>query len=250
MELKKFVTPAIVGVGSFTVGAVGGYFFRRYRETHNLEAEIKDTRDGVISDMEALESQFTQLVFAFEERDQKYDSHLQQAMKVIAALQDAKREFMLGTVEALQPLQHNEEEHVFAVVREGERWSEDDDDWNYEEELETRSPDKPYVIHRDEYFANEMQLTQSTLTYYKGDNVLCDDLDVPVYQPEKVVGPLKFGHGSQDPSIVYIRNEELEGEYEVLLEYGTFESEILNQKVSKDLGVGEFKHSLMKFREE
>jgi hypothetical protein len=136
------------------------------------------------------------------------------------------------------------------VNEEGENWTEDDDDWDYDEEVAARSPEHPYIIHRDEYMSNEMDYVQSTLTYYKGDNILCDDLDVPVYQPEKIVGPLRFGHGSQDPHIVYIRNEELEGEYEVLLEYGTFEAQILNQKVAKDLDTNNLKHSLMKFREE
>jgi hypothetical protein len=269
MELdKRWVTPAIVGVISFVTGIGAGYAIKRYTdsktsgsepriengkfesknrefdtESSNVDSEGRElgTRVGVV------ESELVQMQFMFEERDRKYDTTLQQAMKVVAALQDAKREFANGVVEALK---HNSDEHVFAVEAEGEQWSEDDDQWDYDEEVESRSPKHPYIIHRDEYMSNEMDLVQSTLTYYKGDNILCDDLDVPIYQPEKVVGPLRFGHGSQDPSIVYIRNEELEGEYEVLLDYGTFEAEILNQKVSKDLGVQDLKHSLMKFKEE
>jgi hypothetical protein len=269
MELKKFVTPAIVGVVSFAAGIGAYYAFERYRnskasgfepqdENGNYKSENSDdddkSSDGhseakqLVSRIErvgeSFESGMTQMQFMFEERDRKNDVTLQQAMKVIATIQDEGSKF-------LSNLKHDSEEHEFAVIEEGEHWNpEENDDWDYTEEVQSRSSDRPYIIHRDEYFGNEMEFEQSTLTYYKGDNILCDDLDVPVYQPEKVVGPLKFGHGSLDPSIVYIRNEELQGEYEVLLEYGTFEDVILEQKVSKDLGVRDLKHSLMKFREE
>lgn len=286
LEFKGWMTPAAVGVISFAAGTGAGYFLRKYKERSDLKEEIADTRTGVITDMEALESQFAGLLHTFEERDRKYDSHLQQAMKVITALQDVKNEFM--TVIS-GPTQKNEnklksvaqvesqEESVVQVETQPVPVSHIDthpskraekkvqtkqkskphtlvshevteDNWNYDIEVSKRKPDVPYIIHRDEFFANEMDLRQSSLMYYKGDSILCDDQDVPVYNPEKVVGVLEFGKGSQDPSIVYIRNERLQAEYEVILDTGFFQIEVLGQHMEDVYGPEELKHSILKFR--
>jgi hypothetical protein len=82
-------------------------------------------------------------------------------------------------------------------------------DWDYDEELAGRTPDAPYILHQDEYINDEMGYTQTTLTFYSGDNILADEQDSPVYNYESVVGNLRFGHGSNDSNVVYIRNEKL-----------------------------------------
>lgn len=99
-----------------------------------------------------------------------------------------------------------------------------DDDWDNDAELAARKPSVPYIIHKDEFFANEMEFRQTTLSYYKDDHTLCDETDgSPIYNVDHVVGELKFGHGSGDPNVVYIRNEKLRGEYEVLLVDGSYQ---------------------------
>jgi hypothetical protein len=236
-----------------------------------LESSIEETTD--ISKISELETQMAQLHFEFEERDRKYDSHLQQAMKVIVALQDAKKEFMDALVAGLEYKQVEEIQHtvtqpstttnskvkqapVKAQAKPKEKIEEhvddfpinENEDWNYELELKDRGPDHPYVIHRDEFFANESEYRQISLMYYKGDNILCDDQDVPVYNPEKVVGQLRFGHGSADPSIVYIRNDALDAEYEVILDDGYYQTEVLGHELEDDLEEDGLKHSVQKFR--
>ena len=62
-----------------------------------------------------------------------------------------------------------------------------------------------------------------------------------------VVGDLRFGHGSNDPNVVYIRNDRLKAEYEVLLNSGSYQEEILGQKFEKE-AKDELKHSTYKFR--
>ena len=92
------------------------------------------------------------------------------------------------------------------------------DEWDWHKERSQRSPDTPYVIHYDE--RHEMDFQSMTLTYFDGDDVLCNEQD-EVYDHEernKLIGEAnlnKFGHGSNDPSIVYIRNDELELVFEV-----------------------------------
>lgn len=92
--------------------------------------------------------------------------------------------------------------------------------WNWHEERRKRSPDIPYVIHVDE--KHDMDYDVMTLTYYEGDDVLCNERDEVIdrdYERDELIGDKnleRFGHGSNDSSIVYIRNDKLELVYEVI----------------------------------
>jgi hypothetical protein len=119
------------------------------------------------------------------------------------------------------------------------------EDWNYQEELAARTSEAPYILHQDEFYADERGYTQTTLTYYAGDQILADEQDKPIYNYGAIVGELKFGHGTNDPNVVYIRNEALEAEYEVLLDNTSFEVSVLGF----DADSTEVEHSgLHKFR--
>jgi len=131
-----------------------------------------------------------------------------------------------------------------------------DEDWDYELELSTRRKTEPYVIHRDEFFGDEMGYLemggQRTFTWYMGDSVLTDENDVPIYNPEQRVGELKWGHGSQDPNLVYIRNEGEEEEYEIVMDDGAYQVVILGGKLESELEHMDLKHSRApgKFRDD
>lgn len=127
----------------------------------------------------------------------------------------------------------------------------DDLGWDYDVEVAQRTEAKPYIIHFDEYQSNEHDFSQSTLTFYAGDKILCDERDAPIYNPETIVGTLIFGHGSRDPSICFVRNHKLQAEYEILLEEGYFQTEVLGQEVEDRLSDDDLKHSKQrKFKEE
>lgn len=102
-------------------------------------------------------------------------------------------------------------------------------DWDYDAELANRSTDVPYVIHKDEYFNNETPFEQMTLTYYEGDDILADSNDTPVDDQDAMVGLgnlSRFGHGSGDPNVVYVRNHELQLEIEIVHSDGKFAEEV------------------------
>lgn len=109
----------------------------------------------------------------------------------------------------------------------GSIFAADDDDWNSELEMMSRSTTAPYILHKDEFYAEEKGYTQNTLTYYAGDEIMADEEEAPIYNHEKVTGPLKFGHGSGDQNVVYIRNDRLKAEYEILLDSGLYSEEVL-----------------------
>jgi hypothetical protein len=112
---------------------------------------------------------------------------------------------------------------------------EPDEGWDYDTERSKRVAGKPYVIHRDEQ--EEMGLTQSTFTYYEGDDVLCDERDRVVDARDEILGTdfmEKFGHGSDDPNVVYIRNEDLGVEIEVCRSPNSYAEEVHGFKHSDE----------------
>lgn len=82
----------------------------------------------------------------------------------------------------------------------------------------TRDSARPYIIDLSEYVNNDTLYNNNTLTYFEGDGVLVDDQMIPISNINQVVGNdnLQFGNGSDDINVVYIRNEELEVDFEIV----------------------------------
>lgn len=102
--------------------------------------------------------------------------------------------------------------------------------FDLEEEMKYRTEDKPYIITHDEYFAGEKDYEQVSVTYFEADDTLVDFHDKPIEQVDKVIGEdhlVMFGSGSGDKNIVYIRNDRLELDYEVVRSKGSYVEEVL-----------------------
>lgn len=85
-------------------------------------------------------------------------------------------------------------------------------------EIPPRSFDRPYVIEVSDWYLNETNYDQITLTYWADDNVLADDADRMITEVEKVVGTSnlhRFGFQSENPDIVYVRNDQQKVDYEI-----------------------------------
>lgn len=244
---RTWVNPAI-NIGAFTTAGLGlGFSIYSHIST-------KKKLNAIRKDTEEIESDVAGLVYKVNEDAEQVSIVLQQAAQVIRQFKDEgkvflenhAREMTAASVEAHPAKASNMQGVEMTLFPVDDK----DEGWNYEEEIEKRNPEEPYIIHKDEFFENEKDYRQSTLTYYKSDHILCDSDDTPVYNIEKVVGKLEFGKGSKDPSIVYIRNEKLEAEYEILLDHGWYQVEVLGQAVEDHLNDPNVKHSLHKFREE
>ena len=105
------------------------------------------------------------------------------------------------------------------------------DSWDYESEKRRRSPDTPYIIHYDE--RNEFEeYGEETLNYYERDDVLCNERDEVIgegQERDELIGEGnldRFGHGSNDPSIVYVRNDRVEMVYEIVRTPNSFAEEV------------------------
>lgn len=106
-------------------------------------------------------------------------------------------------------------------------------DWDYETEIASRPEDGPYIISVEEYAQNEHDFYQTEIIYYAGDNILTDEHQTPIPHYENVVGELKFGHGSNDANIVFVRNPKMKMEWEIIYDRGTYQEEVLGMEVEK-----------------
>lgn len=101
--------------------------------------------------------------------------------------------------------------------------------WNYDQQVAGRTNEHPFIMHAEEFRQSECA-HQITITYFEGDDVLVDETDEVISKKDEVVGMAhleKFGFGSGDPNVVYVRNPKLDIEYEILRHRGHYAKEIL-----------------------
>lgn len=110
--------------------------------------------------------------------------------------------------------------------------NESNTDWDEEQEESKRlaNPMDPFVITDEEFNDNEFDYVQNTLTYFSEDDVLVDEHEKPIEEIDKVVGEgnlLRFGHGSKDNRIVYVRNNHLSYDFEIIKRDSSYSREVL-----------------------
>lgn len=87
---------------------------------------------------------------------------------------------------------------------------------------EEKSMDEPYVITPDEFGVLAEYETES-LTYYK-DEILAYETDEIIYDIDRVVGEDSLNHfGEFEPDSVFVRNDALRTDYEILRDNRTYE---------------------------
>lgn len=85
-----------------------------------------------------------------------------------------------------------------------------------EEKEEDDMAEGPYVISPDEF--GEKDYNMVTLTYYN-DRVLADRFEERIENPEELVGDEALGSfGEYEDDAVYVRNDALKTDYEILLD--------------------------------
>lgn len=242
MEFRKeWVLPSTIGIASFVAGATAGYIWGKHKAQHvtiyNVSAET-----GPEPEMTEEEQEHTRIL---TEYDGAFDP------KVVVDEEDMPRD----PIAEQQAIEETVMEERAAIELENIRKTKaagagkfnifegKEDDWDYEVEVPLRSPVKPYIIHRDEFEANEMGFSQSNLSYYALDDILCDDKDVPIYNYHNIVGTLEFGKGSMDISICYVRNEKLGSEWEIIIDHGSYQVEVLGERVEEAFEESDIKHS-------
>ena len=135
------------------------------------------------------------------------------------------------------PVPVDEPRPVPRVVRTEDGEKDKHDGWSYPAEMQRRTSTRPYIIHQDEFATNETEYSQSSLTYYEGDNILADEDDTVVNNLDDLIGEdnlKRFGHGTDDLNLLYVRNPVIEAEYEIARNPGSYEQEVMGLEHSDD----------------
>lgn len=101
-----------------------------------------------------------------------------------------------------------------------------------------RSDEKPYLISLAEYMEDEavegLEFEKITITYWEGDDTLMDEREQIIPDVEGVVGSVHltmFGEEivkySGDENVVYVRNERLRTDFEIMYESGHYSVTVL-----------------------
>jgi hypothetical protein len=104
------------------------------------------------------------------------------------------------------------------------------DDFDWEKELPKRTMDEPYVITVDEFNLEESEYDKISLEYYEKEDVVLADRMEPMDDVDLLIGNenlTKFGYGSKDPRIVYVRNDNLETDWEIRIMQGSYVADVL-----------------------
>jgi hypothetical protein len=80
--------------------------------------------------------------------------------------------------------------------------------------------DAPYVIAREDYDDEDMShYDKLTIYYYEDDDTLTDENEEVIADVDSIVGGdslTRFGDLSGDPEVVYVRNDKLQIDYEII----------------------------------
>jgi hypothetical protein len=100
---------------------------------------------------------------------------------------------------------------------------------NFNPADEDRSEDEPYVISLAEFHNDEEDFDKITVRYFEEDETLTEELRKETMPLDSVgVENLdRFGVGSQNEDVVYIRNEQLQIDFEVIRDEGSYTSSVL-----------------------
>lgn len=255
-KLRKVVSdpkfaPLLTGLVSFGVGIGIGYILGRNqnRQIHVVPARKPFDHEAMEAFLEREENKRGII------REKKVEEVIVETPVVDhSAEEEAGADFVARHLEEeIQSHQGSDPEET-ETVEEVRRsiFAENSSDWDYDEELRTRSPAVPYILHRDEFYGEEKAddgYTQTTMTYYEGDDIMCKEDDTPLYNYASVVGPLRFGHGSDDPKVFHVRNDRRKEEYEIIHDPGLFSVEVLNLEIEDNQRVKSLKEAeTRKFR--
>lgn len=227
---NKWFQLGSVATVAFAGGSIGGYILGKRQVHREVVKELKVVQLSLMDEETSTKPYID---------DAENDPDMSELLEQEPMLRIVKTETTIErTVEPEEPAVVN----VFA----------NDDDWDWEAELSSRHQEIPYVVHQDEFIADEMGFRQETMTYYEGDDIMADPTDTPIYDYAGLMGELKFGHGTNDRNVVYIRNEKIHMEWEILRHQGMFSVEVAGLELDQQ-AEEELRHSMrapLKFRQD
>ena len=184
------------------VGIGGTYFYLKRKYEEKLSEQIQEVRSHYQKKKEQPKSK--------EEKDEEFANRFEEAEErgkdriayesIAKRYQGSDEQRPVDPAEQESPPEDDDEEEIFTAT---------------EEEMEA------YGSFED-----------LDLTYYAEDDILCDDQEQVIEDPEAIVGDAltKFGVKSGYPDTVYVINKRVRAIFEVLMVEGSYQEIVLGMK--------------------
>lgn len=131
------------------------------------------------------------------------------------------REYYRGKLEPVGTMKNADVDYVVDKT-EKEEYEEIIDDSNYTVQIDQGEElIEPYTISPEEYGEMPGYDTKSWVLY--SDDTLTNEIGEIVYEPENIIGDALTRFGEYEDDSVYVRNENEECDYEILLHDKTFD---------------------------
>lgn len=211
-KTSPVVTIIVSAVVSVAIGTVIGYKFAKSRLAKEYDARLE------------AELNATQKYYISRASKDGYDT----PANAVEALIDEEAKVALLKYQGTEEPETEDDEEVNETVT--VNVFHNDYNFDLEEEMKTRTSDRPYVIMEQEYLENDPDHEQTDLIYYVGDDVLADENDTIIEDANTIVGDdnlVRFGEGSQNNNVVFIRNEAIDTDFEVLRSFTKYSEQIL-----------------------
>lgn len=254
MNKKELIAGAVIAVSGIGLGYVSGYLITKKRLVKHydevLEAEIESVK-------KAYDPSRKEGIFATPEG----------AVKVLITDRDGDlnaegrrrvEELIRDNSYAVDPEQENEWKRQAAALDAEERVEDQLPDgdtimqsiWNNSanrpnpeaidpsEEMPAPSEDRPYIITIAQFMTDGVhEDNKVSLLYFEEDGQLVDEREALVSEIERTVGEnnlQNFGLGSKDRNALYVRNERLDCDFEIIRDSRSFSEVILGVKPERN----------------
>ena len=130
-----------------------------------------------------------------------------------------------------------EERDADVPVEENEDWPDDLEETDPLVEIAVIDRTMPHVItHLDWEGGTPDHYQRTTLTYYATDDILADERDAVIDDPEYALGDglSHFGEESNDADIVYVRNPTLNEDFEIVRVHRSYAEAVFGFKEKKN----------------
>lgn len=251
---KSILNIALGAASGLLVGAAASYFVTKTVLTRKYEARLYQDMDQVREYWSRLNDEGVTLPDAViealqEDPDVQRDRLIERGRLLVQAADlgyigteetveslEAREEIVLSEVEG-HPSEVEYEKETRKIAIEEEIPVDHGSD-EFQSLVARRNPSQAYVISVDEYH-DEMDGTyeKQTLTWFAGDSVLMDTSEKIQNDVGALLGPDAleyFGKFSQDEHIVYVRNERLGIDFEVIRDDQSYTDVMVNNILEGD----------------
>jgi hypothetical protein len=213
--MRQGIVAGVTAVVSLAAGLSAGYLFAKHQLRTAFDQQLKE------------EIQQTKEFYARLYKKDEFETPEEAVEALVPEAADALRKY-----QGISPAPSVSEEHrkqAQETLRNIFKTKEKTDTTIPEKEKQQRTEEAPFILEKDEFDEGELEYTQSTLTYYAGDGILTDARDDIIEEVDKTIGDNnveRFGYGSGDPNVLYVRNDVLEIDFEVLRHEGTYKKHV------------------------